>query len=97
MCSWNLKMLFLDKSKKLPTIYPNLTQEERNQLYLDTVMAEWEVYSIGMEDDEKERYIKEIEYETSVITSTNTSDYFLLDYEIIKRAKEKGCSDNSNR
>lgn len=81
----------LDKSKKLPTIYPNLTQEERNQLYLDTVMAEWEVYSIGMEDDEKERYIKEIEYETSVITSTNTSDYFLLDYEIIKRAKKKGA------
>lgn len=81
----------LSKDKKLPNMYPELSQEERNQLYLDTVMSEWEVYSLGMEDDEKERYVKEILYETEVITSTNTSDYFLIDFEIIKKAKEKGA------
>lgn len=81
----------LDKSKKLPTIYPNLTQEERNNLYVDTVMSEWEIYSLGMNDEEKEKYLKEIKYETDVVTSTNMSDYFLLDYEIVKRAKKKGA------
>lgn len=31
-----------------------------------------------------------IRYETDTIVSTNMSDYFLLDYAIVKRAKELG-------
>ena len=42
-----------DKSKKLPSIYPTLSQEERNQKYLDTVYAEWEKYSAGMTAEKK--------------------------------------------
>lgn len=80
----------LDKSKKLPTLYPSLTQEERNQLYLDTVWDEWSRYSQGMTQAEKDVREASIRAETETIVSTNTSDYFLLDYAIVKRAKEMG-------
>ena len=79
-----------DRSKKLPTIYPELTQQERNQKYLDVVYAEWERYSKGMTDAEKAPRLEGIRYETEVVTSTNMSDYFLLDYEIVRRAKKMG-------
>lgn len=33
--------IVFDQSRKLPTIYPDLTQEERNQVYLDRVWGAW--------------------------------------------------------
>lgn len=80
----------LDRSKKLPTIYPELSQEERNQKYLDTVYAEWERYSQHMSEAEKSARLEGIRYETDTIVSTNTSDYFLLDNALVRRAKELG-------
>ena len=82
--------IIFDRSKKLPTIYPELSQHERNQKYLDVVYAEWERYSKDMTDAEKAPRLEGIRYETDVVTSTNMSDYFLLDYEIVRRAKETG-------
>ena len=79
-----------DKSKKLPSIYPNLSQEERNQKYLDTVYAEWEKYSAGMTAEEKAPREAGIAYETETICSTGVADYFLLNHQIVQRAKEKG-------
>lgn len=80
------------KEKKVPTIYPELTQEERNKKYTDLVMSKWEEYSQDMTEEEKEVYWGEdgIGYEIETITSTNMSDYFLLTYEIVERAKKKG-------
>lgn len=80
----------LDSSRKLPTLYPDLTQEQRNQKYLGIVQREWERYSEGMSAEEKAVREGGIRYETDVITSTNMSDYFLLDYEIVRRAKKNG-------
>ncbi len=79
-----------DKSKKLPSIYPSLSQEERNQKYLDTVHAEWEKYSAGMTAEEKAPREAGIAYETETICSTGVADYFLLNHQIVQRAKEKG-------
>ena len=79
-----------DKSKKLPSIYPSLSQEERNQKYLDTVYAEWEKYSAGMTAEEKAPREAGIAYETETICSTGVADYFLLNHQIVQRAKEKG-------
>lgn len=80
----------LDRSRKLPTIYPTLSQEERNQKYRDAVQQEWETYSAGMPDDEKQRRMEGIQYETDTIASTGVADYFLLNHKIVHRAKEKG-------
>ena len=79
-----------DKSKKLPTLYPELTQEERNQKYSDLVWSKWEEYKKNVPPERWKEYEDGIRYEVNVITSTNTSDYFLLDYEWIKHAKEIG-------
>ena len=79
-----------DKGKKLPTIYPSLTQEERNEKYRKLVTSKWEEYKKNVPPERWPEYEEAIKYEVDVITSTNTSDYFLLDYEWIRRAKEKG-------
>ncbi len=79
-----------DRSKKLPSIYPNLSQAERNQKYLDAVHAEWEKYSAGMTDEEKAPREAGIAYETKTICSTGVADYFLLNHQIVQCAQEKG-------
>ena len=79
-----------DKSKKLPTIYPDLTQEERNQKYLSLVYEAFDAQTADMTAEDKAIRAAGVEYETNVVTSTNMSDYFLLDHEIVRRAVEKG-------
>jgi len=82
----------LNKKKKLPTIYPHLSQEERNELYERTVWDKWEEFAwcLDLPEEERLRREKEIKYEINTITSTNTSDYFLLNHELVKRGVEKG-------
>lgn len=72
--------------KKIPNIYPKLTQEERNNLYRKTVIEEY-TKKAGQPTPEEE---KEINNEIDVVTSTNTSDYFLLNKEIIERGRKYG-------
>lgn len=80
----------LDKSKKLPTLYPNLTQEERNQKYRALVREKWKEYRADVPRDRWPEYEAGIAYEVDTITSTNTSDYFLIDYELVRRGRQKG-------
>lgn len=80
----------LDRSKKIPTIYPELTQEERNRKYSDIVYGEWQAYAQSLTDEEKAARLEGIAYEVDTVTSTNMSDYFLLNYAIVKRAIEMG-------
>lgn len=79
-----------DKGRKLPTIYPNLTQEERNEKYRQLVLSKWDEYKKNVPQEKWPEYEAGIQYEMDTITSTNTSDYFLLDYEWIRKAKEMG-------
>ena len=79
-----------DKSKKLPTIYPSLSQEERNQKYTDLIYQKWEEYKQSVPPEKWPQYEAGIAYEVETITSTNTSDYFLIDYKVVKRFKELG-------
>lgn len=75
-----------DRSRKLPTLYPELSQEERNQKYLDIVRSAFERATAGMPPEKKAERLAGMRYETDVITSTGMADYFLLDHEIVKRA-----------
>lgn len=79
-----------DKSKKLPTIYPYLTQEQRNQKYMELILGEFERQTVGMTVEEKSLRMEGLRYEAETVTSTGMSDYFLLDHEIVRRAVEKG-------
>lgn len=82
--------LHFSRQKKLPTIYPDLTQQQRNQTYLDLVWRSWEAYRKDIDPIEWPRYEEAIREETDVVVSTDMSDYFLIDYELVKRARELG-------
>lgn len=82
--------LHFSKDKKLPTIYPELSQQQRNQKYLDLVWKSWGTYRKDIVQSEWPRYEAAIHEETDVVASTDMSDYFLIDYELVKRAKELG-------
>ena len=82
--------VIFDRSKKLPSIYPSLSQEERNQKYVKLIREEFERQTSGMSEEEKAVRMKGVQYEMDAITSTGMSDYFLLDHEIVRRAVEKG-------
>lgn len=79
-----------DRARKLPTIYPGFTQNERNALYAKRVWEGWEQYKKNVDPFEEEIYEAGIRKEIEVVTSTNTSDYFLLDSDMVALAKKKG-------
>lgn len=79
-----------DKNIKLPTLYPNLTQQEKNNLYKKLIMQEWERFKVDIPESEHERYKHEIRDEVRCIINTGMADYFLLDYEIVKDAVANG-------
>lgn len=77
---------------KLPTIYPALTQEEKNNKLKTILNEEWKKYKKDENIDSKEvsNYIKGIQEEFNEIEKTNMADYFLFNYEMIKLGKQKG-------
>lgn len=84
--------IFNNSNIKLPTIHPEKTQEERNNILLDIILKEWSYEKMNVPQDKHSLYEKEIQKEFDVIKETGMADYFILDYEIVKRGKEKGGS-----
>lgn len=76
------------KNIKLPTLYPNLSQEEKNNKLKDIIVSEFRKKNIPK--DKINIYNREIAKEFKIIKDTNMTDYFLLDYEIIKEGKKNG-------
>lgn len=79
-----------DNSKKVPNPYKHMTREERNALYLKLVDDNWNRYKANVPESEWPKYEAEIKYETDTIVETDFADYFLLDYEVVKRGVAKG-------
>jgi DNA polymerase III alpha subunit len=79
-----------NKEIKMPTLYPELTQEERNQKYKDIVWDAWEQEKQNVPQEQWQHYEEEIQKEIDVVRITNHADYFLDDYLLVKRAKEMG-------
>lgn len=83
----------LDKSLKLPRYKGDtFTQKERNQLYYELVMGKLERFlereSIPL--SERGKYREEAKKEIYPVIKTNLSDYFLINYEIIRTGKRMG-------
>lgn len=75
---------------KMPTLYPDLTQEERNEKYRELVYAGWNDYKQQVPSDQWEYYESEIEKEVKTVIDTKMADYFIDNYYIIKKGKENG-------
>lgn len=79
-----------DDSLKLPTLYPDWTQEQRDEEYKRIVWNGWSNYKKEVPEHEHEVYEHEIEQEIKTVVDTKMCDYFIMNYHIIKKGIENG-------
>lgn len=79
-----------NKEIKMPTLFPDLTQEERNQKYENIIWGAWEEEKKNVSEEMWGTYEEEIKSEIQTVRETNHADYFIDDYLLVKRAKEMG-------
>lgn len=89
------------KDIKLPSLYdgqhtidgvllPKLDQEQRNKEYNKLISKLFKAYVKDVDESQYDEYFEGVKNEVQVIKDTNMSDYFLIDYYMVKRALEKG-------
>ena len=89
---YSLNNPIFSKDIKLPTLYPDLTQEERNKKYSILISKLFKKYVAenNITGDEYKKYYDGVKMEVQTVKDTNLADYFLLDYEIVKKAISMG-------
>lgn len=75
---------------KLPTLYPDKTQAERNKIYSTLISKLFKEYMKNIPKEKYQEYYNGVKQEVSVYKETGMVDYPLMDYAIIKRGVEKG-------
>ena len=75
---------------KMPSMYPDWTQEQKDAEYKRLVLSGWDTYKPEVPKDQWPHYEEEIAKEMQVVIDTKMADYFILNYHVIKRGKENG-------
>lgn len=75
---------------KMPTLYPDWSQEQRDAEYQRLVWTGWDAYKDDVPKDKWPLYEEEIGKEIQTVVDTKMSDYFIDNYHIIKKGKENG-------
>ncbi len=75
---------------KMPSLYPDKTQEERNMIYKHLVWDGWREYRKKIPKENWPKYEAEIMKEVKTVEDTGMADYFIDNYHIIKKGKENG-------
>lgn len=78
------------RDMKLPTIYPDMSQDDKDALLTATAFEAWEREKINVPQERWDEYVEEIKKELQVIIDTGMSDYFLLNHEVVKKAVANG-------
>lgn len=76
--------IYLDRTMKLPTLYPNLTQDEKDRIFVKTIYNLWEEESKNIPKNKHEHYKKEIVKEINEILGCHMCDYFLFNKKVIE-------------
>ena len=85
----------IDKTIKMPTIYPNLSNEEKIKLLKKEVNDNFKLImkEDNIDKETRKKYVKECRREMKVIEDTNeeihTADYFLLNKQVYDLASGK--------
>ena len=81
------------KDIKMPVAlkYKHMTREEKESELQKIVYNEFNEYSKDFDKEKKNEYIDEIERNLAVIHEIDHADYFLGNYEFVKKGKELGC------
>src|SRR5690606_41819925 len=80
----------MTKEIKMPSLYPKLSHEEKMTKLKNILTKEWRKDKEEIPKESIKDHLEAIRFETQIVEDTKMEDYFLLNYEIIKRAKEKG-------
>lgn len=82
----------LEIKMRIPTIFKDKTREERQSMFKKLIFDKFEEFRINrsLVEEEVAMYTDEIMLEYDIIAQTDTQDYFLNNYHIIKRGVEKG-------
>lgn len=75
---------------KLPTLYPDWTQAQKDEEYKRLVWNGWNEYKKEIPEEQHARYEHDIQQEIQTVVDTHMCDYFIMNYHIIKRGKELG-------
>ena len=78
------------KDIKLPTLYPEMTTEEKNKLYRRLIGTKFLKYMESVPKEEYQRYYEGVDAEIKTYEDTGMVDYPLIDYQIVKDAVEHG-------
>jgi DNA polymerase III alpha subunit len=85
-------IIFNDKLIKMPTLYPDKSQDEKDAIFKKLVWERWDEEKNNIPFDKWTLYENEIKKEIDVVITSKMSDYFLLDEKIVARGKELGGS-----
>ena len=75
------------KTVKMPSVCKN---EDPNQVLKGIINEEWKKEKKEVSKNRHQEYIERIRYEIDIVEKTNMAEYFVLNYKIVKRAKELG-------
>ncbi|EQC1535554.1 PHP domain-containing protein [Clostridium botulinum] len=84
--------IFNPKKIKLPSLYPNKTQKEKDNIYKRIVIQEFNKYKKenNLNREEIKKYQEGIKNEVRTVINTKMADYFILDYNLVKDAIKHG-------
>lgn len=78
------------KDIKIVSLYSGLSQEQRNQKYINLIKTQWDKEKRNIAPADIAKYEAAIAEETKTVCDTNTADYFTSNYAIIERGKKNG-------
>ena len=84
------KVRIFTKDIKLPSLYPNLTKEQKDKKYSKLISDKFKDYTKNIPKEDYQRYFDGVKAEVQTYKDTGMCDYPLLDYAIVKDAVEHG-------
>ena len=81
--------LHFDKKIKMPTIYPNYTQEEKDKELAKHLSEKWNKEKVNVDKSRWQEYQNGIAFEYKIVKDTQMADYFLFNEKMVELAKEK--------
>lgn len=78
------------KDIKLPTLYPNLSKEEKDKKYSRLITSKFKEYMKNVPQERYDEYFEGVKKEVDTYKDTGMTDYPLIDYAIVNDAVEHG-------
>lgn len=79
-----------NQETKMPSLHPDWTQEQKDAEYQQIIWEQWNQYKAIVLESMYDTYVREIQREIDIVIESKMSDYFILNYHIIRKGKENG-------